>query len=47
MPWKYKDGTIKRIGRSWKDEDGTVHPYNWDIWSDEDKAAHDLAWEDE
>jgi|TARA_R110002073_G_C9373073_1_gene572343 hypothetical protein len=47
MPWRYKDGTIKKVGRQWQDEDGIKHPWCWDRWDDEAKASHNLTWEDE
>ena len=47
MPWRYKDGRIIKVGRSWKDEDGTTHPWNWVIWSDDDKEDKDLTWEED
>mgnify|MGYP001415391272 CR=1 FL=1 len=45
MPWKYGDKIIKE-GRGWTDNDGTKHPYNWNIWSDADKKTAGLTWED-
>jgi len=43
MAWKYKNRII-RIGRSWQDDNGIKHPYNWAIWSDEDKKKAGLVW---
>ena len=45
MAWKYKDGTIKKIGKAWTDETGRNHGWNWGNWSEERKIAHGLTWE--
>ena len=37
--WKYKNRSIK-VGRSFKDDDGVVHPPNWNIWSAEEKKGY-------
>lgn len=42
VAWKYKDRII-RVGRSWRDDSGTKHPYNWVIWSDEEKKQAGLV----
>ena len=39
--WKYKDKRI-RPGKSWKDDNGVLHPGNWNIWSAEYKASMDI-----
>jgi len=36
--WKYNDKSI-RPGKSWKDDNGVLHPGNWNIWSAEHKAS--------
>ncbi len=46
MPWKYS-GRVIRVGRSWTDNDGIKHPYNWNNWSADQKAARGLTWEDD
>ena len=38
MPWKYS-GRVIRVGRSWTDNDGIKHPYNWNNWSADEKTA--------
>jgi hypothetical protein len=40
--WKYKNKTIK-VGRSFKDDDGVIHPPNWNIWSAEEKKAMQIT----
>ena len=47
MPWVYKDGIIKRPGRTWKDEDGNFYPYFWEEMFGENKAAYGLTWREE
>ena len=44
MPWKYS-GKVIKVGRSWTDNDGIQHPYNWNNWSADEKAARGLTWE--
>jgi hypothetical protein len=44
MPWKYC-GRVIKVGRSWTDNDGIKHPYNWNNWSADEKAAKGLTWE--
>ena len=46
MPWKYS-GRVIRVGRSWVDNDGIQHPYNWNNWSDDEKAEKGLTWEND
>ena len=46
MPWKYS-GRVIRVGRSWTDNDGIQHPYNWNNWSADEKAARGLTWEND
>jgi hypothetical protein len=46
MPWKYS-GRVIRVGRSWTDNDGIKHPYNWNNWSADEKAARGLTWEND
>jgi len=36
--WKYKGKSI-RPGKSWRDDNGVLHPGNWNIWSAEHKAS--------
>jgi len=36
--WKYNGQTI-RAGKSWRDDNGVLHPKNWNIWSSEYKAS--------
>jgi len=36
--WKYNDQSI-RPGKSWRDDNGVLHPGNWNIWPDEYKAS--------
>jgi len=36
--WKYKDKSI-RPGKSWRDDNGVLHPGNWNIWSADYKAS--------
>lgn len=46
MPWKYS-GRVIKVGRSWTDNNGIKHPYNWNNWSADEKAAKGLTWEDD
>ena len=46
MPWKYS-GRVIKVGRSWTDNDGIQHPYNWNNWSADEKAARGLTWEND
>ena len=46
MPYSYS-GKMLREGRSFKDNDGVMHPATWSTaWSDEEKAAKGLVWVD-
>ena len=36
--WKYNGRSI-RPGKSWRDDNGVLHPGNWNIWSAEHKAS--------
>ena len=36
--WKYNDRSINP-GKSWRDDNGVLHPGNWNIWSAEHKAS--------
>ena len=36
MPWKYS-GRVIKVGRSWTDNDGIKHPYNWNNYMDDKK----------
>ena len=44
MPWKYS-GRVIKVGRSWTDNNGIKHPYNWNNWSDDEKDEIGLTWE--
>lgn len=44
MPWIYKDGTVKKPGKAWRDEDGNFYPYFWEKMFGENKAAYGLIW---
>jgi len=46
MPWKYS-GRIIRVGKAWKDNNGTQYPAVWSNLSADEKAAIGLTWEDE
>ena len=46
MPWKYS-GRIIRVGKAWKDNNGTSYPAVWNNYSADEKAAIGLTWEDE
>ena len=46
MPYSYS-GKMLREGRSFKDNDGVMHPATWaSAWSAEEKAAKGLVWVD-
>ena len=46
MPYTYNGRTIKE-GRTWVDDQGVSHPYNWAYaWSDKEKADLGLVWHD-
>ena len=44
MPWKYS-GRVIKVGRSWTDNNGIKHPYNWNNWTDDEKDEIGLTWE--
>jgi len=47
MAWLHNGRRIK-VGKSFTDDNGYKHPYNWaSAWSAEDKASIPLVWEDE
>jgi hypothetical protein len=47
MAYKYSGKTL-RVGKSWKDNDGVMHPASWaTAWTVEEKAAKGIVWEDD
>ena len=47
MAWLYNGRTLK-VGKSWTDDNGYKHPYNWaTAWSDEDKTQLGVTWQDD
>ena len=47
MAWLYNGRTLK-VGKSWTDDNGYKHPYNWaTAWSDEDKEQWGVTWQDD
>jgi len=47
MAWLYNGRTLK-IGKSWTDDNGYKHPYNWaTAWSDADKTQWGVTWQDD
>lgn len=47
MAWLY-NGRILKVGKSWTDDNGYKHPYNWaSAWSDEDKEHWGVTWQDD
>ena len=47
MAWLYNGRTLK-VGKSWTDDRGYKHPYNWaTAWSDEDKEQWGVTWQDD
>jgi hypothetical protein len=47
MAWLYNGRTIK-VGKSWTDDNGYKHPYNWaSAWSAEDKEHWGVTWQDD
>ena len=47
MAWLYNGRTLK-VGKSWTDDNGYKHPYNWaTAWSDEDKTQWGVTWQDD
>jgi len=47
MAWLYNGRTLK-VGKSWADDNGYKHPYNWaTAWSAEDKEHWGVTWQDD
>jgi hypothetical protein len=47
MAWLYNGRTLK-VGKSWTDDNGYKHPYNWaSAWSDDDKTQWGVTWQDD
>jgi len=47
MAWLYNGRTLK-VGKSWTDDNGYKHPYNWaSAWSDADKTQWGVTWQDD
>ena len=47
MAWLYNGRTLK-VGKSWTDDNGYKHPYNWaTAWSAEDKEQWGVTWQDD
>ena len=47
MAWLYNGRTLK-VGKSWADDNGYKHPYNWaTAWSAEDKEQWGVTWQDD
>ena len=47
MAWLYNGRTLK-VGKSWTDDNGYKHPYNWaTAWSAEDKEHWGVTWQDD
>jgi hypothetical protein len=47
MAWLYNGRTLK-VGKSWTDDNGYKHPYNWaTAWSDADKTKWGVTWQDD
>jgi hypothetical protein len=47
MAWLY-NGRILKVGKSWTDDNGYKHPYNWaSAWSAEDKEHWGVTWQDD
>ena len=47
MAWLHNGRTLK-VGKSWTDDNGYKHPYNWaSAWSDEDKEHWGVTWQDD
>jgi hypothetical protein len=47
MAWLY-NGRILKVGKSWTDDNGYKHPYNWaTAWSAEDKTQWGVTWQDD
>ena len=43
--WQYNGITV-RVGRSWTDNNGVMHPSVWTRWSDEFKKEMGLTWQE-
>jgi len=47
MAWLHNGRTLK-VGKSWTDDNGYKHPYNWaTAWSDADKTQWGVTWQDD
>ncbi len=47
MAWLYNGRTLK-VGKSWTDDNGYKHPYNWaTAWSADDKTQWGVTWQDD
>ncbi len=46
MVGKYGDVELK-VGKSWTETDGNMHPAQWMRWTDAEKKAKGLTWEDD
>ena len=47
MAWLYNGRTLK-VGKSWTDDNGYKHPYNWaTAWSAEEKTKWGVSWQDD
>ena len=47
MAWLYNGRTLK-VGKSWTDDSGYKHPYNWaSSWSAEEKTKWGVTWQDD
>jgi len=47
MAWLY-NGTTLKVGKSWTDNNGIKHPYNWaTAWSAQDKTDWGVTWQDD
>ena len=47
MAWLHNGRTLK-VGKSWTDDNGYKHPYNWaTAWSDDDKTQWGVTWQDD
>jgi hypothetical protein len=47
MAWLYNGRTLK-VGKSWTDNNGYKHPYNWaSAWSADDKEQWGVTWQDD
>ena len=47
MAWLYNGRTLK-VGKSWTDDNGYKHPYNWaTAWSAQNKTDWGVTWQDD